>query len=373
MSKNFLAAIAGCLMCATSSFAQYQQPYQPQQSAYPYASPQQAWNGVSAPSPTPAVYRQPQQAWGQPQQGPVTSWSSARFRQGPDDIAIQPRDPAPQSVAGTPQTSPAYSQVPTLVAPTCGADYSCDGGHGHGGYAGQAYGNGTYFDAGDDCGCGSPRRRVGRNYFEGRQACGGQACDLGDSCGCCNDRYLKLFGGWNWLNDTTDDRVGTNSPFAGSALEWNEGWVVGGAFGKRLSQNLSAELEVAYRNNTPDAMAGLPGVDVSGHINAYSLMGNLVYELGQVAGLQPYIGGGIGLGFIEGDLTIGGFPFDVDDSSFAYQGIVGVSRQLSARAKLFGEYRYFAATDVDVDMGGFGSFTTDYEANNFIVGLQFTR
>jgi opacity protein-like surface antigen len=267
--------------------------------------------------------------------------ASHRMRQ--DQAVAQPRQPmmmeAPVYQQAAPQTA-APPLVPSMTAPTCGANN----------------------DPG--CGCADSYcgNQVGGDYFSG--SCGDECCNS-----CCSDRYLKVFGGWNWLQDLdTNFQTAAQTP---GRLSFNDGWAIGGAIGKCMTQNSRRELEFTYRNNTADSISIPAILPVTGVINCYSLMGNLVYDLQglTVAGFKPYVGGGLGVAYVDGSFALGGIT--IDDTVFAYQAFAGVDRQLSARAKLFAEYRYFGTSEVEI--GGFPPTADEYQANNLFFGLQLNR
>lgn len=330
MSIRSLLAISCCLIVANESLAQYQQP------AYQYPQFQQQ-PMMNAAVNAPGMYQ-----------------AAARMRQ---DQAMQPPAPMMQApVYQAPQngfTAPPQL-APSMVAPSCGSDYmghgscGCGGGNGYQGY-----------DQGgcDSCAGGS---QVGQDYFD----CDASGCGASAECGC--GRYLRVFGGWNWLQDVIL-QIQTAQQFR---LGFNDGWAIGGAIGQYMTENSRRELEFTYRHNTIDGVLTPTPLPLDGHLNCYSLMGNLVYELPrlQIAGLKPYIGGGVGVAYVDGEAV--GFG-TVDDTVFAYQGFFGVDRQLSGQAKLFAEYRYFGTSEFDIE-GPFPS-TDEYQANNLFFGLQLNR
>lgn len=313
MSLRYLLAFGLVIgygqIIANESLAQYNQPaYQ-----YPQYKQQPMMNG--------------------PTTGPGMYQAAARMRQ---DQAMQPRAPMVEApVYQAPQngfTAPP-PLAPSMVAPN--------------------------YDQGgcDACSGGS---QVGNDYF----GCGDACCEA-DAC-CESDRYLRVFGGWNWLQDM---ELAFQTAQRGR-VGFNDGWAIGGAIGKYMTENVRRELEFTYRNNTAESIFTPAPVPIDGLLNCYSLMGNLVYEMPglQIAGLKPYFGGGLGVAYVDGEF--GGFG-TIDDTVFAYQGFFGVDRKLSGGAKLFAEYRYFATSEVDIE-GPFPS-SDEYEANNLFFGLQLSR
>jgi opacity protein-like surface antigen len=326
MSRTFFAAIGCCIMLASEGSAQYQQPvYSPQ------GQPLRTWSGVGGAT---------QNFYGQTlpnvQTQPTTSLSraSAPIRQ--------------DQASGNPTQA---QMAPAMGAPRCDMN---DQGYRAGCQSCDHPGN--FQNSTSSC------DGVGSNYFAQNQC--GTGCD---SCGGC-DRYFRVFGGWNWLQEMD---VNFQSTAGGDRATFNDGWAIGGAFGKYITERTRRELEFTYRNNTPDAIL-VPGpVPVDGVINCYSIMGNLVYELPgmQLGGFKPYFGGGLGIAFVDGNLA--GDDMTIDDTAFAYQGFVGVDRQLSAQTKMFAEYRYFGTSSIEID--AFVPLTDNYQTNNLFFGLQFSR
>jgi opacity protein-like surface antigen len=160
-------------------------------------------------------------------------------------------------------------------------------------------------------------------------------------------------------------------------LDFNPGWAIGGAMGKYISCNVRRELEFTYRHNTPAGVqfgGGAFDDDVDGNIQAFSVMGNLVYETPQLrlGQFQPYIGSGIGVGHVDASLPYGADTYTIDDTAVAYQGFVGFQRELGSRAKFFAEYRMFGTDDLDV-VGPVVTTRDNYLAHNILFGLQINR
>lgn len=214
------------------------------------------------------------------------------------------------------------------------------------------------------------KANCGDSYFTAEQCAG---CCYNN---CCYDdcgRYFRAFGGWNWL-DSLDTEAGT-ALVPGDA-EFNDGWGVGGAFGKYITPLVRRELEFSYRHNSASefnipAVAAIP---LDGNIRSYSIMGNLIREFGiaNPLGLIPYLGGGLGIVFVDGNMTGGGDTYSIDQTAFGYQGFVGMNRQISARAKAFAEYRYLGTSNIDI-VGPVATTTDRYSAHNLFFGLQFHR
>lgn len=92
---------------------------------------------------------------------------------------------------------------------------------------------------------------------------------------------------------------------------------------------------------------------------------------------NAYIGGGIGVLYVDSDIETDIASFNVDDTSFAFQGIVGVNMPFRDRVDLFTEYRYLGADSIRVsrtDATGtesLGAFR--FDSHSLVFGLRFLR
>ena len=132
------------------------------------------------------------------------------------------------------------------------------------------------------------------------------------------------FGGWFIFDDT---------------LGLNDGIVVGGKLGYKLTNQLALELEggVTFTDN----IAGVSG-------KVIQAMGNLRYEL-PVPGLwKPYVTAGAGYLMFKG--------FGIDDEAFAIQSGVGTTLELNNNFGLRAEGRMFRINEIWE-----GEATTNYQ------------
>ena len=201
-------------------------------------------------------------------------------------------------------------------------------------------------------------------------------CDSG--CGSCRPRdYITLSTGWNLL----DDYKGENGTIIVPPTlrgTFSDGWYMGMAKGRRLRDSLRGEIEFGFRSNTGDEwFLNGAGSTWSGHVYAYTGMVNLIRDLEscQCVGITPYVGAGIGLAIIDGELNTPGITVELDDAAFAYQLIVGASKAVSGNVDAFTEYRYFGTTDIDVVDAGSGATIDDHDPSldNILFGLRIYR
>ncbi len=258
----------------------------------------------------------------------------------------------------------------------CGEASGCGG-------CGEASGCGGCGEA-SGCGCGSAREPVGQSYFQEGTGCGcggnvydgGCAQTCNDSCG--SSRYISRFGGWNGARDFVIDNGGTEN-----RTTFKEGYVLGTAFGREIGCNRRVELEFASRKNSADEFLvdvapNIIASDISGDVRAYSAMFNILQDSDRcILGATPYVGGGFGAMYMDGDIFDANNNCNLDELVLAYQAIVGASRKVNSRVSVFTEYRFLGTTDFDVpctDLVGLTTTTeTDYTAESVVFGFRMRR
>jgi opacity protein-like surface antigen len=205
--------------------------------------------------------------------------------------------------------------------------------------------------------------------------------------------YLSLFGGVNWLEESSDNitavRTSTAGPttftFAGAVgVDPELGWVVGAAAGGEIMPSLRGELEFAFRRNSGDLpfsgsyTIATPGSTIATAVagdgdfeaDTYSLMANVWYEIPTEFEVRPYVGGGVGWGWVNANLdaeiavtaptTFTAQLFEDDDTQngFAYQLGAGLAMDFSNSLSGFVEYRYLEVTDIS-----FGAGANEFDAD----------
>jgi outer membrane protein OmpA-like peptidoglycan-associated protein len=152
--------------------------------------------------------------------------------------------------------------------------------------------------------------------------------------------YIGLEGGANWVSDNDaffdDDATPTNPV----TLSFDTGWAALGTIGYGFDSNWRIELEGAYRHNDLDnyLVTGDPGFSArSGDLEQISIMANVLYDIPLTERLDLTVGVGAGAAYAQFDDSVG---TDDDDWNFAYQGIVGLSYEMTNRLDLTLTYRY---------------------------------
>jgi outer membrane protein OmpA-like peptidoglycan-associated protein len=171
--------------------------------------------------------------------------------------------------------------------------------------------------------------------------------------------YVGAGVGGNWREQVVSGAAGQNR------TDWGWGWAAVGSVGWGFGNGIRVEGEVSYRDNQVDGMrlSGQRNFVAGGTNRQLGLMANALYDLslgdplGVGVSITPYVGAGIGLGWLQGRNLRGTFPNGgtvvIDNASgwnFAYQAIGGVAfglGQFVPGLQLTSEYRYYATLDAD--------------------------
>jgi opacity protein-like surface antigen len=202
--------------------------------------------------------------------------------------------------------------------------------------------------------------------------------------------YVSLFGGVSWLDDVkTDYEYDGYEGTYHADVSTDTGFIVGGAIGTHVMDDLRVELEVAYSENDADridysapAASDYKG-DASGQFGILTFMANIWYDVPLSEALTPYIGGGAGVAIVDAD---SGYKdnsnydpiFDSSEAAFAFQLGAGLRWHVAENIALDVGYRFrgidgptFAAKETDPNYD-----TSDYDAKwlwnqNVIAGISF--
>ncbi len=150
------------------------------------------------------------------------------------------------------------------------------------------------------------------------------------------------------------------------------GFVIGVAIGVELANHFRFEGELAWHDSSiDDPQFFFPGHIQSLNIGVLSIMANGYYDLELNGPFKPYVGVGVGFGFIEAEGDLGfGFVDEDTDIGFAYQLMGGLAFDVSPRAAITLGYRYFGTTDPDVSVAGH-NFQTEFKSHEFLAGVRF--
>jgi opacity protein-like surface antigen len=204
--------------------------------------------------------------------------------------------------------------------------------------------------------------------------------------------YVSIFGGWSHAKDQSFELETTlASPVVLDVdLELDDGFMVGAALGAHFNEWLRAEIEVSgHFHDVEGEAATTPAptpYDVEGEEDALFALANLWIDLPFGDVFRPYVGGGIGFGRLDLDLTVtttGGSEFTfIDDADwgFAYQLGAGVAFSFTENMAIDIGYRYKvinnAEFEIDEDSENVipavdEDAEKDYKSHNFLVGVRF--
>ena len=209
-----------------------------------------------------------------------------------------------------------------------------------------------------------------------------------DEYACCEPLfYLSVFGGYAGLDlDGQAAQRGVLNPTTGT-YDMGSGYGLGVALGQTQGANLRSELEFAFRSNKGDAfrLSDIPNpVDLGGNVDTYSGMLNFIWDFNSMEcfpRVRPYVGAGVGFTFINPDLTTDAgmalhSPELDNNSSFAYQVMLGTTFQYSNSINWFVEYRYFGADSIQLESNPdpanvlFGDF--ELKSSNVFAGIRLS-
>lgn len=306
--------------------------------------------------------------------------------------ANNPYPPNPYALAANPAWAglgygcpPACQGCASCQQPGCGG--GCAGGCGNN----CGCGTGCSSCSGDDRYAGCPTPTLASRDDGVYQSIGGEDSTLGITGRALNSPltstdiplyYISLFGGWSDLSDLAitneTGQIGLNS---------RNGVGLGAAFGQIQGRNLRSELEFSYRNHDIDGLflsdfgGGNQTIDGVGDVESFAGMLNVYWEFTELCGgkLTPYVGAGVGAINVSADLRLDGGQdafADGEDSSFAYQYIVGINYKVRSYSDLFVEFRHLAADSLRLDttlpsgslLDGDGEL--NYQSNNIFFGMR---
>ncbi len=191
---------------------------------------------------------------------------------------------------------------------------------------------------------------------------------FGSTLAAANDKGLYI-GGAGGLNFLTED-----SDLNAAEAEYEDfNWAVSGALGYALGNGLRLETEVGYRPNDVDNITGVAGG--SGDVDVLNWMFNALYDLDYWnLPVKPYVGAGIGIAHVDFDgvTPVAGSTINDSDIGFAFQGIAGVSLDLTENLAATLDYRHLRVPHVSFRTNGGTNVDSDYATNQIMIGLRYT-
>ena len=173
--------------------------------------------------------------------------------------------------------------------------------------------------------------------------------------------YIEFTPGASFLADSDLSGGGGLSGLSAEA-EFDSAFVIGGAVGSRFLDSFRGEVNLSYRE------ADIENVTSGGvTLQVLALMGNVYYDFDLELPVTPYLGAGIGVGFIEVD------PVNDEATEFAWNIMFGASYGVTDTIGLSLGYRYLGTTDAELDATGPASGTVDAEiaVHEILFGFRY--
>lgn len=146
--------------------------------------------------------------------------------------------------------------------------------------------------------------------------------------------------------------------------EFNPGWAGLGALGYAFANGFRVEGELGYRRNNVD--------NGTGNAEAWTLMGNALYDFTTGTAFTPYVGAGIGGARLNfNNVPAGSTSIDDADTVLAYQGLAGVTYELETNLKLDLGYRYLTTERPSFRTRAGGTVDGDYDDHAVMLGLRY--
>jgi opacity protein-like surface antigen len=169
--------------------------------------------------------------------------------------------------------------------------------------------------------------------------------------------YVSVFAGGSLPNEIHLQTAALG--FVGHH-EFNTGYLLGGAFGAQVNDYLRAEVEVSHsswQSKSTVAVydstgAFLSNVPVDGDMSATFALANAWFDVANASAFTPYVGGGVGAGFVDGDMKLNGGPQGIgsgNKAALAYQIGAGVKFDWSENVSFDLGYRYKNVLDTEFD------------------------
>ncbi|GEQ97655.1 outer surface protein [Iodidimonas gelatinilytica] len=202
------------------------------------------------------------------------------------------------------------------------------------------------------------------------------------------DIYLTAFGGLSLQRDQSSLRT-DNSTFEAARMDFDPGFVVGGAVGYRFDTfgfgNVRVEAELSYRENSIDNgfITSQPGALFTGDNSSMAGMAVVYYDFTDISRrFVPYVGLGAGLAGVESDVyftngTGGRTEFGgPTDTEFAWQAIVGMAIPITERFDFTVDGRFYSTgrpdwLTVTENGNATGRFRSEFDAWHLNAGVRF--
>ncbi len=184
--------------------------------------------------------------------------------------------------------------------------------------------------------------------------------------------YFSASGGILWAEDSSlssqDATLNAITRGSGAKLTFDTGTTFSLAAGAQIIPQVRGEVEYSFKNVDGDKITSTIGTAVvSGDVDVNSLMFNAYYDFDTSSKLKPYLGGGIGVAWINVEGTGLGVTVDDTTSEFAYQIMTGLGYEYNSNVTLNTGYRYFGANEA-----AFPLLTGTVDSHSLEFGIRYS-
>lgn len=196
--------------------------------------------------------------------------------------------------------------------------------------------------------------------------------------------YVSLFGGVSFANSaktraTVTTATGTFTTGTASVTQrFKDGYSVGIAAGKQLTDMFRAEVELSYtkvknKNLTIATTATSTTSGIGGDTSALYVLGNVWADLDIGQKFTPYVGGGLGVAFMKNKISTTSGSLSDKSQGFAFQLGAGVKYPVSDVMDIEIGYRYKSVLNPDYSFaGGALKFNNqDFATHSVFAGLTY--
>jgi len=190
-----------------------------------------------------------------------------------------------------------------------------------------------------------------------------------------------------------DDRSGPYGEFRGGGLfvadsdmrisgipgrhtaDYDAGFGISGAAGYRFDRHLRAEFEAGYQQAEIGELI-IPGGNLDGNwdIGVVTTLVNVIYDIDYWDALAvPYVGAGLGLGYVMLESNADAAdPWAWDASSYelAWNALAGVRFRVTRNTLLSLGYRYLGTTDPDFSRTA-GRIASEFSSHEIFAGIGY--
>ena len=115
---------------------------------------------------------------------------------------------------------------------------------------------------------------------------------------------------------------------------------IGYKYNEMLRTDITFDAAFDYSESITFGAVGAAPLVASASLDAYDVMLNGYLDISMFGMIKPYIGAGIGYGWVDGTVSAGGVTIAGDDDGLAVAGMAGVTIDLSEQLAIDVGYKY---------------------------------